>query len=73
MDRLVERFNCTLLQMFTMQLEAEGWDEYLQYLLFAHMKVPQQLTGFSLFEFLYDWRVSGPLNVLRIVCTSARV
>ena len=44
---------------------SKNWDEYLPYFLFAYREVPQESTGFFLFEMLYSHRVRGPLNVLR--------
>ena len=35
------------------------------YLLFAYREVEQVSTGFSPFELVYGWPVSGPLNVLK--------
>ena len=40
------------------------WDGYLPFLLFAYREVPQESTGFSLFELLFGRRVRGPLDVL---------
>jgi hypothetical protein len=37
----------------------------LPYILFAYREVPQESTGFSLFEMLYGHRVRGPLDVLK--------
>lgn len=53
-----------MIRKFTSRNQKD-WDEYLPYLLFAYREVPQETTGFSLFELLYGRRVCGPLDVLR--------
>ena len=66
-DGLVERFNGTLKGMLKkfVSRNQKDWDEYLPYLLFAYREVPQETTGFSLFELLYGRCVRGPLDVLK--------
>lgn len=39
-------------------------DQWLFFLLFAHLEVPQASTGFSLFELLYGCDVQGSLDLL---------
>jgi len=52
----VERFNQTLKSMLHQAAYQEGkdWDLFIRSLLFAYREVPQESTGFSLFEMLYD-------------------
>ena len=66
-DGLVERFNSTLKGMLRkfVSRNKKDWDEYLPYLLFAYHEVPQETTGFSPFDLLYERRVRGPLDVLK--------
>ena len=66
-DGLVERFNKTLKAMLrkTALEDGKDWDRMIPYLLFAYREVPQSLTGFSPFEFLYGRDVRGPLDILK--------
>ena len=64
-DGLVERFNQTLKMMKTTGEDGKDWDKLLPYLLFAYWEVPQDSTGFSLYELLYGRSMRGPLDVLR--------
>ena len=54
-DGLVERFNGTFMAMLRTFAATHGsdWDKMLPYLLFAYREVPQETTGFSLFELLH--------------------
>ena len=54
-DGLVERFNCTLLQMLskTTSHTRRDWDERLPYVLFAYRTSVQPSTGESPFFLLY--------------------
>ena len=68
---LVERFNSTLKAM-PKKLCAEQprqWDRFINALLFAYRKVPQESTGFSPFELLYGRTVPGPMHILKELWT----
>ena len=41
------------------------WSKYLKLLLFAYREVPEKSTGFSPFELVYGWPVTGPLSLLK--------
>ena len=68
---LVERFNGTLKKMLTkMCMERpKDWDKYVDPLLFAYRKVPQESLCFSPFELIYKWPVRGPMQILRELWT----
>ena len=68
---LVERFNGTLKKMLTRMCaeRPKDWDKYIDPLLFAYRKVPQESLGFSPFELIYGWPVRGPMQVLRELWT----
>ena len=55
-DGLVERFNGTLQNMLRKfaTVERGSWDQLLSFLLFAYHEVPQESTGFSPFELLFE-------------------
>jgi hypothetical protein len=42
--------------------EPSNWDKFISYILFAYREVPNETTGFSSFELLYDRHVRGPLG-----------
>ena len=44
--------------------EAQTWDQYLPYLLYAYREVPQASTGFLPFELMFGRHVCGPLELL---------
>ena len=64
---LVERFHATLKQVLRRMCaeRPKDWDKYLQALLFAIRKVPQESLGFVPFEQLYGRSVRGPMAILR--------
>lgn len=64
---LVENFNGTLKKMLRCyaQESPSEWDRHIPYVLFAYREVPHETTGFSPFELLYSWPVTGPLAILR--------
>ena len=66
-DGLVERFNQTLKAMLrkTAMKSGKDWDKLIPALLFAYREVPQESTGYSPFELLYERDVRGPLDVLK--------
>ena len=66
-DGLVERFNQTLKMMLKKVLlqERRQWDKMLPMVLFAYREVPQEATGFSPFELMYNRDIQGPLDVLK--------
>ena len=68
---LVERFKGTLKKMSTRMCaeRPKDWDKYIDPLLFAYRKVPQESLGFSPFELIYGWPVRGPVHVLRELWT----
>uniref|UniRef100_A0A669D934 Gypsy retrotransposon integrase-like protein 1 n=1 Tax=Oreochromis niloticus TaxID=8128 RepID=A0A669D934_ORENI len=66
-DGLVERFNKTLKSMLRKFVNETGsdWYQWLPFLLFAYLEVPQSSTGFSPFQLLYGHPVRGPMDVLK--------
>ena len=64
---LCERFNQPLVgkvKKFAKQ-DPKNWDKFLLYLLSAYREVPQESTGFLLFELLYGRQIRGPLDIVR--------
>ena len=63
---LVERFNRTLKQMLSKQVNKNGrnWDKMLGGVLFAYRSTPHQYTGMSPFNLLYgrDPKLPSALN-----------
>ena len=45
------------------------WHRFINLLLFAYREVPQESTGFSLFELLYGRAVRGPMTILKELWT----
>ena len=45
------------------------WHRFINALLFAYREVPQESTGFSPFELLYDPIVRGPMHILKELWT----
>ena len=68
---LVERFNGTLKKMLTRMCteRPKDWNKYIDPLLLAYRKVPQEIQGFSPFELIYGWPVRGSMHVLRELWT----
>ena len=66
-DGLVKRFNQTLKMMLKKVLlqERRQWDKMLPMVLFTYREVPQEATGFSPFELMYNQDIQGPLDVLK--------
>ena len=46
-------------------LQDKDWDRLIPFLLFSYREVPQESTGFSLFELVYEKDIQGPLDVLK--------
>ncbi|GFO34008.1 Zinc finger protein [Plakobranchus ocellatus] len=68
---LVERFNATLktcLRRLCIE-QPRQWHRYINPLLFAYRKVPQESTHFAPFELLYGRTVRGPMHILRELWT----
>jgi len=68
---LVERVNGTLKTMLKRMCSEclRNWDRYLNALLFAYRKAPQESLGFAPFEMLYGRSVKGSLRILRQLWT----
>ena len=68
---LVERFNGTLKKMLRRLCNEQPrqWHRFVNPLLFAYKKAPQEATGFSPFELLYGWEVRGPVQILKELWT----
>ena len=64
-NRLVERFNGTLKKMLQRLCSEQPrqWHRFINRLLFAYRKAPQEATGFSPFELLYRRTVRGPVQI----------
>ena len=53
-DGIVERFNCTLLQLLRNYTEQqEEWERYLPFVLFAYRTAVHTSTGVSPFEMMF--------------------
>ena len=68
---LVEKFNGTMKSMLKRLCSEQPrqWHRYINALLFAYREVPQESTGFSLFELLYGRSVRGPMAILKELWT----
>ncbi|XP_059140094.1 uncharacterized protein LOC131928170 [Physella acuta] len=67
----VERWNGTFKEMLR-KITAdrqEDWDEFIPAALFAYREVPNEITGYSPFEFMFGTKVKGPMNILRSIFT----
>ncbi|KYO22569.1 hypothetical protein Y1Q_0003103 [Alligator mississippiensis] len=64
---LIERFSGTLKGMLKAYVDSNlnDWDKKLPHLLFAYREVPQESTGFSPFELMFERQVRGPLDLVR--------
>ena len=65
-DGLVERFNCTLLDMLSKTAKQNGkdWDYCLSFILFAYRSSPQISTGESPFYLLYGRDSKLPIEAV---------
>ena len=63
---LVKRFNGTLKKMLRRLCNEQPcqWHRFVNLLLFAYRKAPQEATEFSPFELLYGRTVCGPVQIL---------
>ena len=70
-NRLVERWNGTLKSMLIRlcQDQPKQWHRLINPVLFAYREVPQESTGFSLFQLLYGRSVRGPGTILKELWT----
>ena len=68
---LTEKFNGTMKSMLKRLCSEQPrqWNRYINALLFAYREVPQESTGFSLFELLYGRAVRGPMFILKELWT----
>ena len=68
---LTEKFNGTMKSMLKRLCSEQPrqWHRYINPLFFAYREVPQEATGFSLFELLYGRAVRGPMIILKELCT----
>ena len=68
---LVERFNGTLKKMLRRLCSEQPrqWHRFINPLLFAYRDAPQEATGFSPFELLYERTVRGPVQILKELWT----
>ena len=68
---LTKNFNGTMKSMLKRLCSEQPrqWHHYINPLLFAHREVPQESTGFSLFELLYGRAVRGPMFILKELWT----
>ena len=68
---LVERFNGTLKKMLRRLCNKQPcqWHRFVNPLLFAYGKAPQEATGFSPFELLNGRTVRGPVQILKELWT----
>ena len=68
---LTEKFNGTMKSMLKRLCSEQPrqWHRHINPLLFAYREVPQESTGFSLFELLYGRAVRGPMTILKQLWT----
>ena len=66
-NALTEKFNGTMKSMLKRLCSEQPrpWHRYINPLLFAYREIPQESTGFSLFELLYGRAVRGPMTILK--------
>ena len=69
---LVETFNGTLKRMLRRLCSEQPrkWHPFINPLLFAYREVPQESTGLSPFEMLYERTVRGPMSILKEMWTN---
>ena len=70
-NELVERWNGTLKSMLKRlcQDQPKQWHRLINPVLFSYREVPQESTGFSLFQLLYGRSVRGPGTILKELWT----
>ena len=68
---LTEKFNGNMKSMLKRlcRKQPRQWHHYINPLLFAYHEVPQESTGFSLFELLYGKALRGPMFILKELWT----
>ena len=68
---LVEKFNGTLKRMLRRLCsdQPRQWHRFINPLLFAYREAPQESTGFSRFELLYERTVRSPIQILKELWT----
>ena len=66
-NRLVERFNHTLVNMLAMYTndKQNDWDEWLPHVLFAYRAAKHASTGYSPFYMLHGFEPRYPIDVLQ--------
>ena len=73
-DGLVERFNCTLIEMLFKKVESSGrdWDDHLPFVLFAYRASPQESTGVLPFYLLHGRDPRLPSELLLDQCSARK-